>query len=170
MQHFVLETALNYLISQQRIDIGTLSGKNLHFQLESLPLEMNFVCTERKIYVLSTPIESADVEIQLKKSVLFSLFKGEDIKQLLREDQIVINGDVKTAQLLVDLLEQVDIDPEEILSTYTGDVIANEAGKAFGRIRRAASEAQNPLEVIKDEIANFLIQPEQSESFKKPKS
>jgi ubiquinone biosynthesis protein UbiJ len=34
--------------------------------------------------------------------------QGKDLTELLRQDKIIIHGDVKTAQLLVDLLQQVE--------------------------------------------------------------
>jgi ubiquinone biosynthesis protein UbiJ len=43
------------------------------------------------------------------------LMQGEDLTELLRQDKIIIHGDVKTAQLLVDLLQQVEFDFEEEL-------------------------------------------------------
>ena len=170
MQHFVLEGALNYLISNKHIDISALAGKKIRFELENLPLEVNFVCTDNKIYVLSSPIDKTDVDIKLKEEVFLSLFKGEDVKQLLREDKIVINGDVKTAQLIVDLLEQTNIDPEEVLAKYTGDIVAHEIGKIAKKIKESAKNAQSPIDAIKDTVANFLIQPTKSDLYKNKKT
>ena len=87
--------------------------------------------------------------------MFLSLFQGEDLTELLREDKIVIHGDVKTAQLLVDLLQQVDIDFEELLSQYTGDVVAHQVGKLAKKLK----SLDQPLTAIKDGVAHFLIRP-----------
>jgi ubiquinone biosynthesis protein UbiJ len=54
---------------------------------------------------------------------------------------IIIHGDVKTAQLLVDLLQQVEFDFEEELSKFTGDIVAHQVG----RIATKFKSSDNPL-------------------------
>ena len=162
MQHFVLEQALNYLIDQGNADLGALNGKTLYFSLEDLPLDVNFVCTNDRIFVTTDTSIGADVDIKLKSSVFLALFQGEDLTELLRQDKIVIHGDVKTAQLLVDLLQQLDIDLEEILSKYTGDIIAHQVGKMAKNFKTS----DNPLEALKNELTALLVAPSKSSLFK----
>lgn len=170
MQHFLLEMAINQLIASQSVDISALSGKIIRFELGSTPLQVNFICTPEKIYVVSSSEEPSSVDIQLDTQVFLSLFEGKDLKQLLREDQLVIHGDVKTAQLLVDLLEQVRIDPEEVLSQYTGDIVANELGKLVRGLRAGLDDQAHPLNQIKDSLAELILQPKKSERFKNNKA
>ncbi len=155
-QTVVLEKALNHLLDAQQIDIGALEGKILHFSLQDLPVEVNFICTNARIFVTSDGVEKvADVDIKLQFESFLALIRGEDLTDLLRQDKIMIHGDVKTAQLLVDLLQQVDFDFEEALSKWTGDIIAHEVGKVVKKFK----DADNPLEAIKDEAVNLLIAP-----------
>ncbi len=162
MQHFVLEQALNYLIDQGNVDLSALNGKTLHFALEDLPLNVNFVCTNNRIFVTTNTSIGADVDIKLKSSVFLALLQGEDLTDLLREDKIIIHGDVKTAQLLVDLLQQIDIDFEEMLSKYTGDIIAHQVGKLTQNFKTS----NNPLEAIKNELTTLFVAPSESSLFK----
>jgi len=162
MQHFVLEQALNYLIDQGNVDLSALNGKTLHFALEDLPLNVNFVCTNNRIFVTTNTSIGADVDIKLKSSVFLALLQGEDLTDLLREDKIIIHGDVKTAQLLVDLLQQIDIDFEEMLSKYTGDIIAHQVGK----LTKNFKTSNNPLEAIKNELTTLFVAPSESSLFK----
>ena len=162
MQHFVLEQALNYLIDQGNADLGALNGKTLYFSLEDLPLDVNFVCTNDRIFVTTDTSTDADVDIKLKSSVFLALFQGKDLTELLRQDKIVIHGDVKTAQLLVDLLQQLDIDLEEALSKYTGDIIAHQVGKMAKKFKTS----DNPLEALKNELTTLLVAPSKSSLFK----
>ena len=162
MQHFVLEQALNYLIDQGNADLGALNGKTLYFSLEDLPLDVNFVCTNDRIFVTTDTSIGADVDIKLKSSVFLALFQGKDLTELLRQDKIVIHGDVKTAQLLVDLLRQLDIDLEEALSKYTGDIIAHQVGKMAKKFKTS----DNPLEALKNELTTLLVAPSKSSLFK----
>ena len=162
MQHFVLEQALNYLIDQGNADLSALNGKTLYFSLEDLPLDVNFVCTNDRIFVTTDTSIGADVDIKLKSSVFLALFQGKDLTELLRQDKIVIHGDVKTAQLLVDLLQQLDIDLEEALSKYTGDIIAHQVGKMAKKFKTS----DNPLEALKNELTTLLVAPSKSSLFK----
>ena len=162
MQHFVLEQALNYLIDQGNADLSALNGKTLYFSLEDLPLDVNFVCTNDRIFVTTDTSIGADVDIKLKSSVFLALFQGENLTELLRQDKIVIHGDVKTAQLLVDLLQQLDIDLEEALSKYTGDIIAHQVGKMAKKFKTS----DNPLEALKNELTTLLVAPSKSSLFK----
>ncbi len=163
MQHFVLEQALNYLLDQGAADLGALNGKTLHFALEDLALEVNFICTNSRIFVTTDTTGASDVDIKLKSSVFLALLQGEELTELLRQDKIIIHGDVKTAQLLVDLLQQIDIDLEEILSKYTGDIIAHQVGK----LAKTFKKSQNPLETLKDELTTLLVAPSKSNLFKR---
>ncbi len=166
MQHFVLEQALNYLIDQGDADIGSLNGKTIYFALDDLPLTLNFICTNNRIFVTTDTSSNADVDIKLKSNVFLSLLQGEEISDLLKQDKIIIHGDVKTAQLLVDLLKSAQIDFEEILSQYTGDIIANQIGNIARNLKGSSNTLNSPIEAIKDELTSLLISPSKSKLYK----
>ncbi len=166
MQHFVLEQALNYLIDQGDADIGSLNGKTIYFALDDLPLTLNFICTNNRIFVTTDTSSNADVDIKLKSIVFLSLLQGEEISDLLKQDKIIIHGDVKTAQLLVDLLKSAQIDFEEILSQYTGDVIANQIGNIARNLKDSSNTLNSPIEAIKDGLTSLLISPSKSKLYK----
>ncbi len=166
MQHFVLEQALNYLIDQGDADVGTLNGKTIYFALDDLPLTLNFICANHRIFVTTDTSSNADVDIKLKSIVFLSLLQGEEISDLLKQDKIIIHGDVKTAQLLVDLLKSAQIDFEEILSQYTGDIIANQIGNIARNLKDSSNTLNSPIEAIKDELTSLLISPSKSKLYK----
>ncbi len=169
MQHFVLEQALNLLIQNGSIDIKPLESKVIRFSLLDLWLDVNFICLNNRIFVSSDTSISSDVEIKLKPSVFFALFKGEDLTDLLRQDKIHIHGDVKTAQLLVDLLSATELDLEELLSQYTGDIVAHEVGKTAKKIKQITQHSSNPIEALKDGLSELLIQPKVSKKYTNPR-
>lgn len=155
MQHFLLENALNYVIEQGGINLEALNGKTLHFSLDDLHLSVNFVCVNDRIFVTDAKNDAYEVDIRLKSSAFLALLRGEALADLLRQDKIIIYGDVKTAQLLVDLLQQSDVDLEELLSHWTGDIIAHQAGK----FARGAQKSDYSLTSLKDKLTNLLITP-----------
>ncbi len=164
MQHFLLEQALNYLIEQSQSDLAPLNDKNIDFALEEPTLRFDFFCTNNRIFVTNESI-NADVDIKLKSSVFLALLQGAQLSELLKKDQIIIHGDVKTTQLLVDLLQQLGIDWEELLSKYTGDIIAHQLGKAANRFKANMQNANKPLATLKDELTTLLVAPAQSGLF-----
>lgn len=155
MQHFLLENALNYVIEQGGINLEALNGKTLHFSLDDLHLSVNFVCVNDRIFVTDAKNDAYEVDIRLKSSAFLALLRGEELADLLRQDKIIIYGDVKTAQLLVDLLQQSDVDLEELLSHWTGDIIAHQAGK----FARGKKKSDYSLTSLKDKLTNLLITP-----------
>jgi len=165
MQHFVLEQALNFLIQNGSVNIKPLESKVIRFTLIDSLLEVNFICTNNRIFVTSDLSTPSDVDIKLKPGVFFALFKGEDLTELLRQDKIHIHGDVKTAQLLVDLLSEADIDLEELISQHTGDIIAHEIGKTAKKFKQIAKTSPNPIDALKDGLSELLISPKVSKQY-----
>jgi ubiquinone biosynthesis protein UbiJ len=99
MQSMILQSALNHLLEAHQIDIRPLDGKTVYFSLQDLPIAVNFICTNDRIFVTTDATINADVDIKLKSNVFLKLIQGEDLTELLRQDKIMIHGDVKTAQL-----------------------------------------------------------------------
>ncbi|CAC9584620.1 hypothetical protein [uncultured Gammaproteobacteria bacterium] len=166
MQHFALEQALNYLIQTGAINLKPLDGKTIRFSLKDLPLDVNFICTNDRIFAVSDTGQHSDVNISLNAGVFFALFKGEDLTDLLRQDKIVTHGDVKTAQLLVDMLQSVDIDLEEVLSQYTDDIVAHGVGKIAKNFKQVVQNSSNPIDAIKDGLSKLMITPVVSKLYK----
>lgn len=161
MQHWLLERALNHLISTGMVDTTPLNKKTIYFCVDGLPLNGYFVCDNNRIFVVPETDRAADVDISLSPAVLTELLDGKTLTELLKQDRIIVRGDAKTAQLLVDLLPQIKPDLEEILSRYTGDIIAHQAGKVAKKFARS----NGGLEAIKDELTKLLINPVRSERF-----
>lgn len=155
MHGIILEHMLSYLLEMHSLSIQSLTGKTIRFSLQDFPVNIYFICANERIFVAINSNISADVTIKLKSSALLALLQGDDISDLLRQDKIIIHGDVKTVQLLLDLLQQTNIDFEELLSHYTGDIIAHKIGKTIQNIR----SANNPIAAFKNKIVNLLINP-----------
>jgi ubiquinone biosynthesis protein UbiJ len=64
----------------------------VHFSLQDFPIEVNFICTNARIFVTTDITTHADVDIKLKSSVFLQLMQGEDLTELLRQDKIIIHG------------------------------------------------------------------------------
>ncbi len=157
-QTVILERTLNRLIINGEVDISALNGKTIGFSLQDLPLDVHFICTNDRVFVLSVTDKLTDVNVKLTPTVFIYLLHGKDLTELLIQDKISIHGDVKTAQLLVDLLKEVDIDLEEMTSKYTGDTIANQLVKLTKKFNLTDIQSNNPLEIIKNWMSTFVNQ------------
>ena len=165
MRHLLLQQALNHLIRQQALDIGALEGSTIRFVLQDLPfadLEIHFTCLNQRFFVQSASQQTANIDVKLKPDTLLALSQGADLTDLLKQDKISIHGEVKTAQLLVDLLQQIDPDLEEIVSHYTGDIVAHQAGKLW-KTAQQALDLSNGLDAsantMKNKLTKLLIKP-----------
>jgi ubiquinone biosynthesis protein UbiJ len=166
VHYLFIQQAINYLVESGSINIDQLNGKTARFSILDLRLNVDFVCNNDRVHVLSGSNIAPDVDIKLSMSVFIALFQGEDLTELLRQDKIVINGDVKTAQLIVDLLNNADIDLEEELSKYTGDIVAHKVGTISKKFIELSAAASTPLEAIKEGLIKILVRPSTTDRYK----
>ncbi|MDP6103942.1 MAG: SCP2 sterol-binding domain-containing protein [Gammaproteobacteria bacterium] len=166
MQYLVIQQAVNYLIKSGNADISPLNGKTVRFSLQDLPLNVDFVFTNNRVFVLSNKGKNVDVSIDLKSVAFIAIIQGEDLNELLKQDKIMVNGDVKTAQLVVGLLNNAEIDFEEELSSFTGDIIAHKIGSIVSKVKDRSKDIESPMEIVKDGLIKLLISPSKSKLYK----
>ena len=94
-----LEKALNHLINTNNIDTERLNNKIIRLSVDEFNLRLLFMFTNSRVFVMEMHDQQIfDVDIKLNKTVFLSLFKGAYFEELIENDEIVINGSVKTAQ------------------------------------------------------------------------
>jgi ubiquinone biosynthesis accessory factor UbiJ len=79
----------------------------------------------------------------LSSKPMRSIFSGE----------VVIEGDMVTGRKFQELFDKLDIDLEEILSHYTGDIIAHQMGRVF---RAGQRWGKDSIETFRLNTAEFL--------------
>lgn len=112
-----------------------LDGKVIKFELTDVKQSLYFVIDEERILVKATVDEetNTNAELQGKTLAFFNLIQSEEQTPLFKGD-VIFSGEIKTAQKFQNFFESLDIDWEEHLSQYTGDIVAHElfkAGKSF---------------------------------------
>ena len=125
--------------------------------------------TNSRVFVMEMhDQQNVDVDIKLNKTAFLSLFKGASFEELIESDEIDINGSVKTAQQLADLLALASIDVEELVSHYTGDIIAHQIGKSIKLVKgRGNIDKVNIIETLKNDLTTLLVAPSRSRFFNK---
>lgn len=122
----VVETSLNALIRQDVESLGRLArlkGKILRVTLTDINKNLVFVFSQQ-IDVLAKFEGEPDCSLALAVSTLPKLKDKANLATLIKQDLLLLEGDIDVAQKFSDLLSGVNIDVAEWLSGYTGDVLA----------------------------------------------
>ncbi len=167
MFRLTLEKTLNHLINTNNIDTEGLNNKIIGLSVDEFNLKLLFMFTNSRVFVMEMQDQqNINVDIKLNKTAFLSLFKGASFEELIENDEIEINGSVKTAQQLADLIALASIDVEELVSHYTGDIIAHQLGKSIKLVKgKANSDKVNIVETLKNDLTTLIVAPSRSRFF-----
>ena len=105
MFQLAIEKALNHMINTNSINTDRLNNKLVAIRVNDIDLKLFFMFSNSRIFVIeNNGKEPVDVDISLNKTAFLSLFKGVSFEELIETDEIEINGSIKTAQQLADLM------------------------------------------------------------------
>ncbi|HAS61646.1 MAG TPA: hypothetical protein DCS35_03195 [Vibrio sp.] len=123
----VIETTLNTLI-QDDPELGRrlarLKGQVIQVHLKEVSKTLTFVFSQQ-IDVLANYEGEPDCYLSLNLSVLPELREQANITRLIKQDKLVLEGDIQLAQKFSQLMTDCKPDVEEWLSRVTGDVVAH---------------------------------------------
>ena len=167
MFRLTLEKTLNHLINTNNIDTERLNNKIIGLSVDEFNLKLIFMFTNSRVFVMEMQNQqNINVDIKLNKNAFLSLLKGASFEDLIESDEIEINGSVKTAQQLADLIALASIDVEELVSHYTGDIIAHQLGKSAKLIKtKTNNDKVNIVETLKNDLTTLLVAPSRSRFF-----
>lgn len=134
----VIETSLNQLLAldkQSPERLRKLTGKVLKLELRELK-PLWFVFSERRLDVLARFEGEADAVLSLSLTALSLLKEPSALTRYIREEKLDLSGDPQLVQAFSALLGELDIDWEEELSRYTGDVVAHTLCSGARQARR----------------------------------
>ncbi|PNH80683.1 ubiquinone biosynthesis accessory factor UbiJ [Vibrio diazotrophicus] len=123
----VIETSLNTLIKDDPNlgrRLARLKGQVIQVHLKELNKTLTFVFSQQ-IDVLANYEGKPDCYLSLHLSVLPELREQANITKLIKQDKLVLEGDIQLAQKFSQLMTDCKPDIEEWLSRVTGDVVAH---------------------------------------------
>ncbi|MGF1743907.1 ubiquinone biosynthesis accessory factor UbiJ [Vibrio minamisatsumaniensis] len=123
----VIETSLNTFVNDDPALVRRLSrlkGQIIQVHLKELNKTLTFVFSQQ-IDVLSEYGGQPDCYLSLNLSVLPELREQSNITKLIKQDKLILDGDIQLAQKFAQLMTDCKPDLEEWLSRVTGDVIAH---------------------------------------------
>ncbi|WP_349432452.1 SCP2 sterol-binding domain-containing protein [Methylomarinum sp. Ch1-1] len=151
-----LETAINQYLAlddEASLFLAPLAGKVIAVTLEPFQETIYLCPNEHGIQVLESYLGDVDTTLTgsltalglmgLNASSMHSVFSGD----------VRIEGDTRTGHKFQQLFEQLDIDLEEKLSQFTGDIIAHKIGNLF---RSGRDWSQQTLETWRLNTEEFL--------------
>lgn len=142
--------------------LAPLTDKKIKVVLTDLPLELCVFIQfkETEIVINNQNIEKIDAELK-GSSVAFikkGLISGSSAATAIKDIEVV--GDVEVGQHLNKLMSDLEIDWEELLSQYTGDVLAYQIGtqvrNSFDWLKTSVKTAMmNITEYVQEEVHHF---------------
>ncbi|MEZ8010758.1 MULTISPECIES: SCP2 domain-containing protein [Vibrio] len=147
----VIETSLNTFVNDDPALVRRLSrlkGQIIQVNLKELNKTLTFVFSQQ-IDVLSDYEGQPDCYLSLNLSVLPELREQSNITKLIKQDKLILEGDIKLAQKFAQLMTDCKPDLEEWLSRVTGDVVAHTLVQGVknvgGLVAKQATKHQNHL-------------------------
>ncbi|UTT85900.1 SCP2 domain-containing protein [Vibrio pelagius] len=145
----VIETTLNTLVNDDPDLVRRLSrlkGQIIQVNLKELNKTLTFVFSQQ-IDVLADYEGQPDCYLSLNLSVLPELREQSNITKLIKQDKLILEGDIQLAQKFAQLMTDCKPDLEEWLSRVTGDVVAHTlvqgAKNVGGIVASQANKHQN---------------------------
>lgn len=121
-----IASALSGSSDAQR-DLKLLDGKLIALELKEMPFRLYFLFPNGKLAVHGVCQDKPDMTVRVPTAVLLKtvLKQGGDAPSR----NIELNGDAETAQIFSRVLKQTNLDWEELLSHYVGDIASHQVGK-----------------------------------------
>lgn len=151
-----LETALNQYISlDEDISLFLTPIANKVIAITILPFNetLYFCPTSDKIQLLESYADEVDASISGTLSALGLMGLSSTPMSSIFNGEITIEGDTHVAHKFQQLFDKLDIDLEEKLSQFTGDVIAHKIGNIF---RSSKNWTEESIETFKLNTKEFL--------------
>lgn len=151
-----LETSLNQYLSLDEdvsLFLTPISGKVIAINI--LPFnETLYLCpTTDKIQILENYTQEVDTTISGSLSALGFMGLSSTPMRSIFSGEVKIEGDTHTAHKFQQLFEKLDIDLEEKLSLFTGDIIAHKIGNIF---RSGQNWTEDSINTFKLNSKEFL--------------
>lgn len=156
-----LETALNTALRLDPAAIKKLarfSGKIIAIELQGLELTLYLLPGADGISLMSQYDAEPDTILSGTPLAMAKMALGPDASQVLFAGEVTIRGDVETGQGFKRLLDELDIDWEEQLARYTGDIAAHKLGSMF---RATVAWGQQALDILAQDATEYFQQESQ---------
>jgi len=151
-----IETAINHTICLDEdisLFLTPMSGKVIAINVQPFNETIYLCPTTDKIQCLESYTNPADSTISGNLSALGLMGLSSTPMRSIFSGEVTIKGDTQLAHQFQQLFEKLDIDMEEQLSKFTGDIVAHKIGKLF---RSSQSWTEESINTFKLNTKEFL--------------
>ena len=167
-----LEVAINHYIHldvDAKSKLAPLNGKLVVVELQGTGLELTLYFGDDRVFVLPECEREPDCRMVGAPVAMARLGIGRKTTGALFASGVEIEGDMDVGRAVQRLLDSLEIDWEEQLSKYVGDVVAHQVGNVVRDVlnwgkQTAETVAQNSVEYIQEESRD-LPHPIEVETF-----
>lgn len=131
-----LEAAVNTWLQLDKQTHGSalarlqvLQGKLICLHISNLDMHLYFLPTSDSVHVTTTYANEPDVTIHGSALALMRLSTAEDTGKAMLENGIRLEGDMGLGNHFSQVLREIDVDWEELLSRSVGDILAHQMGQ-----------------------------------------
>lgn len=150
-----LETSINLVLKQDPATLkkfSALQGKVIAFELSELDFTIYLFPHNEGVQIKYLYQGQADTTLQGSPLAFINMSLGDSTDSFFSGD-IRIKGDIELGQHFKRLLDQLDLDWEEWLSNYTGDLVAFKAGSF---IRNFNVWGKDALKILESDVREYL--------------
>ena len=150
-----LEASINLVLKKDPATLekfAALQGKVIAFELNELDLTLYLFPHTEGVQVQYLYQGKADTTLTGSPLAFINMSLGDSSESFF-SGEIRIKGDIELGQQFKRLLDQIDLDWEEWLSGYTGDLIAFKAGSL---VRHLNSWGKDALKILKLDAREYL--------------
>jgi len=151
-----LEQAINTYLDmdlQARERMAELHGRVIAFELEGLGRKLYLIPGRNRLQILSGYEGDPDCTLRGTPLALAAMSEQRGKTDRIFSGDVEITGDTDLAHRLGKILGAMDIDWEEQLSRFSGDIIAHEIGNA---VRSTGHWGRNTLNTLKLDLKEYL--------------
>ena len=119
-----VEFAINQALAFNMNGNGSLDAleqKTLTIILTELGFPLSFSINENKVLVTRLT-ERSDCTIKVSVKTLLELKKEQQITELIKQEKLDVQGDIKIAQLFANIAESLEIDWQSEVAKHIGDI------------------------------------------------
>lgn len=154
----IVETALNRYLQldpDSHRKLARMEGTCLAIELKGLNITLYLVTDNQGIQVFNDYPEQPDATLSGTPMELLGLALEQQPGPANFAEGVEISGNTELGQHFKRLFDSLEIDWEEQLSRYTGDIIAHKLGDLA---RTGIEWRQQASEILRQDIAEYLLQ------------
>lgn len=145
------------LNNNKAISFAALNQKTLTLALAELSFELSFTVntgSSPAMVMVRSQVDTSDCTIKTSIKTLTKLKANQSLTQLIKQDELDVNGDIKIAQQFANIAQSLAIDWQSELAKHLGDVPTHKLLQFGNKITKSISATGKQIEA---DICEYLV-------------